>query len=192
MKHAHSLSLFVHAAPLILALVSLAPPASNAAAFKCKAADGKIEYSDRPCEVTKSTIAGPQGAKIDGQKSGPDPISELQKIFDEFEPTLCERERLAGEIDRATRNGELHSKPAAWAPKQEKLYNLNDQMAIFQERVGKYTRPAGVNSREIAAVRKFQMGLKNCDRPLPGKILPTKGQASTPPANVATTPPTKK
>lgn len=148
-----------------IALAILAPSSYAQAAYKCKSADGKIEYSDRPCDTSKSTLNAPGGMRADAGKPKVDGIAELQKIFSEFETPLCERERIAGEIDRATRSGELHANRRAWVAKQERLSNLNDQMAIFQERVSKITKPAGVDSAEVAAVRKFQRGLKSCDKP---------------------------
>lgn len=92
------------------------------------------------------------------------PMDQLQKIFTDFEPRLCEREALAAEIDRAHRSGDITKAPAAWRAKQDQLIELNDVMIDFQLRAGKITKPVGNDSAETAALRKFQAGLKTCEQ----------------------------
>ncbi|MCE2724153.1 MAG: DUF4124 domain-containing protein [Burkholderiales bacterium] len=146
----------------LLFILFLAPIGSAQAAFKCQGADGKIEYSDRPCDTTKNTLDKPNTNKGVQSKPIAVPMEQLQKLFADFEPRLCEREALAAELDRAGRSGEITKAPLAWRSKQDKLIELNDIMVEFKLRAGKITKPAGNGSAETAALRKFQAGLKTC------------------------------
>jgi hypothetical protein len=151
------------------------------AAFKCQGADGKIEYSDRPCDTTKNTLDKPNANK--GVLSRPigNPMEQLQKLFGDYEPRLCERELLAAELDRANRSGELTKSPAAWRPKQDKLIELNEVMVDFQLRAGKITKAAGNDSAETAALRKFQAGLKTCEQKIAAPSTPATPASSAMP-----------
>jgi hypothetical protein len=150
------------------------------AAFKCQGADGKIEYSDKPCDTTKNTLDKPTANK--GVQSRPigNPMEQLQKLFTDYEPRLCEREALSAELDRANRAGELTKSPAAWRVKQDKLIELNEVMVDFQLRASKITKPAGNDSAETAALRKFQAGLKACEQKAASAAAPAPATAAAP------------
>lgn len=130
--------------------------------YKCKGADGKIEYSDRPCDTNKESLSKPRSAG--GVISTPTiaPMAQLETLFTDFEPRLCEREKLANEVDIAQRSGELKKAEAVWKTKQERLNLLNDSLIEFQEKAGKVTKGRATDSAEMMAVRKFQSKLKNC------------------------------
>lgn len=130
--------------------------------YKCKSADGKIEYSDRPCDTSKELLSKPRSAG--GVTSTPTiaPMVQLDTLFTDFEPRLCEREKLASEVDMAQRSGALRAAEAIWKPKQERLNFLNDTLIEFQEKAGKVTRGKASDSAEMMAVRKFQSKLKDC------------------------------
>ncbi len=166
--------------PVLLVAV-LGVALSAHAAFKCQGADGKIEYSDRACDTNKNTVKKPNTNK--GVQSRPigNPKEQLEKLFADFEPRLCEREKLSAGIDAASRSGDMTKTPAVWRPKQERLLELNDVMVDFQTRAGKITKAAGNDSPETAALRKFQAGLRNCD----AKAAPAKADSTAP---VATSP----
>ncbi len=146
----------------LLCVLFLVPIGSAQAAFKCQGADGKIEYSDRPCDTTKNTLDKPNSNKGVQSKPIAVPMEQLQNLFTDFEPRLCEREALAAELERAHRSGEMSKAPAMWRIRQDKLIELNEVMIDFQLRTGKVTKPAGNDSAETAALRKFQAGLKTC------------------------------
>jgi len=143
-----------------LVLVFAAPAAQ--AAFKCQGADGKIEYSDRPCETNKNTLEKPTTNKGVQSRAIGNPMAQLEKLFTDYEPRLCEREALAFQLDAANRSGEVGKARDAWRPRQDKLIELNEVMVDFQLRANKITKPAGNDSAETAALRKFQAGLKTC------------------------------
>ncbi len=177
----------------VLVSVALTTTAGTAhAAFKCQGADGKIEYSDKPCDTTKNTLDKPTTNK--GVQSRPigNPMEQLQKLFSDYEPRLCERETLSSELDRANRSGELTKSPAAWRVKQDKLIELNEVMVDFQLRAGKITKAAGNDSAETAALRKFQAGLKACETKAPAAASATPAPAAIPaPAPAPAKPATK-
>ena len=137
------------------------PLSVMAANFKCKSADGKIEYSDRPCDTNKESLSQPRGQ---GVVSTPTVTSmtRLETLFADYEQRLCERETLATEVDIAQRSGELKKADAIWKPKQERLNFLNDTLIEFQEKAGKVTKGTASDSAEMTAVRKFQRKLKDC------------------------------
>jgi hypothetical protein len=171
----------------LLCALFLSSVGSAHAAFKCQGADGKIEYSDRPCDTTKSTLDKPNANKGVQSKPLAVPMEQLQKLFTDFEPRLCEREALAAELERANRSGEMTKAPAAWRVKQDKLIELNDVMIDFQLRAGKITKPAGNDSAETAALRKFQAGLITCEQrgivqPAAAPTATTKPATATPAA----------
>ena len=133
-----------------------------AANYKCKGADGKIEYSDRPCDTGKESLTQPRSAG--GVVSTPTiaPMVRLETLFKDYESRLCEREKLATEIDIAQRSGELKKAEATWKPRQERLSLLNDTLIEFQDKAGKVTKGTASDSTEMMAVRKFQRSLKDC------------------------------
>ncbi len=139
--------------------------AAMAANYKCKGADGKIEYSDRPCDTGKESLTQPRSAG--GVVSTPTiaPMARLESLFTDYELRLCEREKLATEIDIAQRSGELKKAEATWKPKQDRLSLLNDTLIEFQDQAGKVTRGTASDSTEMMAVRKFQRKLKDCGAP---------------------------
>ena len=136
-------------------------PGAMAANYKCKGADGKIEYSDRSCDTNKESLSQPRGQ---GVVSTPTvaPMTRLETLFADYEQRLCERETLATEVDIAQRSGELKKADAIWKPKQERLNFLNDTLIEFQEKAGKVTKGTTSDSTEMMAVRKFQRKLKDC------------------------------
>ena len=150
------------------------------AAFKCQGADGKIEYSDRPCDTNKNTLDKPNANKGVQSRAIGNPMAQLEKLFGDYEPRLCEREKLAAEIDRANHSGAMSKDPAAWRPRQDKLIEINEVMIDFQTRASKITKAAGNDSAETAALRKFQANLKTCEQ----RVAATKAEpaASVPAA----------
>ncbi len=151
---------------LLAALTLLAQSAQTvfAQSYKCKGADGRIEYSDRPCSTDKDQLLQPKSGGITS-KPLVQPMEQLQAAFKEYEARLCEREKLATEIDTANRAGEISNNTAAWKLKQDRLSNLNEVLIEFQGKTGKYTRGAGSDSPEATALRKFQSKLKDCAKP---------------------------
>ncbi len=138
------------------------PFTATAQNYKCKGSDGKIEYSDRPCDTNKESLNQPRTPG--GVVSAPtvSPIAKLESLFADYEPRLCEREKLATEVDMAQRSGALKSTEAVWTPKQERLSFLNDTLIEFQDKAGRITQGTGSDSKEMMAVRKFQRKLKEC------------------------------
>ncbi len=147
-------------AVLVVTLTLLAQ-AAIAQSYKCKGADGRIEYSDRPCSTDKDVLAQPKSATITSKPLAV-PMQQLEAAFKEYESRLCEREQLATEIDAANRAGEISKNAAAWKPKQDRLSDLNEILIEFQGKTGKITRAAGSDSPESTALRKFQTKLKDC------------------------------
>jgi hypothetical protein len=127
---------------------------------KCKGADGKIEYSDRPCVAEKS--ASSTSSTASGDKPVSPSIEKLNLLFAEYEERLCERERLANETDRAARNATLHL--PAWAAKEAKLRDLNEDLVQFQTKVSKFTSGKASDSEETMAVRQFQIKVRKCGK----------------------------
>ncbi|MFN7221608.1 MAG: DUF4124 domain-containing protein [Burkholderiales bacterium] len=162
---------------ILLAISTMFAPLPAMAAFKCQGADGKVEYSDRPCDTSKNTVNAPNANKGIQSRPAVNPMDQLEKLFTDFRPRLCEREALSAELDRANRSGEFGKQVDVWKPKQDKLLELNDVMVDFQQRASKITKPSGNDSKEMAALRKFQAGLKECIPPAP--------VAATPPAPTA-------
>ena len=132
-----------------------------AANYKCKGADGKIEYSDRPCDTSKESLSQPRGTGVVSTPAIAS-MTRLETLFTDYEPRLCERENLATEVDMAQRSGQLKSAEAVWKPKQERLNLLNDTLIEFQEKAGKVTKGTASDSAEMMAVRRFQIKLKGC------------------------------
>ncbi len=150
----------VHIVSLIAASVLFMPTAE--AAFKCQGADGKIEYSDRPCETNKNTLEKPRAnAGVQSRPIG-NPMDQLTKLFTDYEARLCEREKLEIELEQARFSGAIAKQPANWKIKQDRQIELNETLVDFQMRAGKITKAAGNDSKETAALRKFQLGLKEC------------------------------
>jgi Domain of unknown function (DUF4124) len=133
------------------------------AAYKCQGADGKVEYSDRPCDTSKNTLVKPRENNSVVSRSVGDPMAQLEKYFVAYEPRLCEREKVAAEIDGARQRGEIATQPAKWKTKMDRQAELNEVLVEFQARAGKITKAAGNDSHEMMAVRKFQLGLRTCD-----------------------------
>ena len=150
---------------LMASSVLLTSPFASAASYKCKGADGKIEYSDSPCDNSKEALSKPQSSGIASQPLGPPPMAQLEKLFTDYETRLCERERLSTEVDMANRAGEIGKDIAKWKTKQTELNTLNDILVEFQEKAGKITRATGRESPETQALRKFQGKLKECAKP---------------------------
>ena len=141
--------------------ILMSPSAALAANYKCKGADGKIEYSDRPCDTNKESLSQHQGSSAVSTPAV-SPLTRLETLFTDYEPGLCEREALATEVDVAQRSGELKKAEATWKPKQERLSFLNDSLIEFQEKAGKITKGTASDGAEMMAVRRFQRKLKDC------------------------------
>ena len=162
---------FIQIAPLTtLIAVAIAIPLATlshsvfAQSYKCKGADGKIEYSDRPCTPDKDVLAKPQATSSVSSKPATSPMQQLQTLFTDYEERLCEREKLSIELDKANRNGDSVKEKDVWKPKQERLNFLNDTLIEFQDKAGKVIKVAGTDSEESAALRKYQRRLKDCDK----------------------------
>jgi len=148
---------------LFFAVVAMvAASTATAQNYKCKGSDGKIEYSDRPCDANKESLNQPRAPGGVVTAPGVAPMVKLEGLFTDYEPRLCEREKLATEVDMAQRSGALKSAEAVWKPKQERLSFLNDTLIEFQGKAGRITQGTGSDSREMMAVRKFQRKLKEC------------------------------
>jgi Domain of unknown function (DUF4124) len=148
----------------VFTILSLVFFANNAhAAYKCQGADGKVEYSDRPCETTKNTLDKPKTNTGIVTRAIGNPMEQLDKLFVDYHARLCEREKLANEMSDASRKGDIAKQPAMWKVKQDRQIELNEVLVDFQSRAGKITSAAGNDSKETAALRKFQLSLKNCD-----------------------------
>ena len=130
--------------------------------YKCKGSDGKIEYSDRPCDTSKESLSQPRS--VGGVVSAPAvaPMVRLEALFADYQPRLCERETLAAEVDLAQRSGQLKTAETIWKPKQERLNLLNDTLIEFQDKAGKVTKGTASDSAEMMSVRRFQRKLKDC------------------------------
>ena len=153
---------------LILAFLSIIVSTlniSNAAAenHKCKGADGKIEYSDRPCVTEKPALSASSAtASAVSEKAASPAIEKLNLLFAEYEERLCQRERLANETDRAARNATLHL--PGWTAKEAKLRDLNEDLVQFQTKANKFTSGKPSDSEETMAVRQFQIKVRKCGK----------------------------
>lgn len=143
-----------------LAICFALPSTLRAENFKCKGADGKIEYSDRACDTSKESLTKPKSGAVSTPTS--EPMKQLETLLADYEPRLCERERLASEIDVAQRNGELKATPGRYALRQERLNLLNDTQIEFQDKARKITKGMVTDSPEMMSVRNFQRKLKGC------------------------------
>ena len=157
---------------LALTLIVSAFTLSAHAAYKCQGADGKVEYSDRPCETTKSTLDQPKASTGAVTRTVGNPMVQLEKLFVDYFARLCEREKLANEMSEASRKGEIAKQPAAWKVKQDRQIELNEVLVDFQARASVITKAAGVDSKEMSALRKYQLGFKNCDLAKPYLATP--------------------
>ena len=180
-----------YAKHITIILLGMSPAISAHAAFKCLGADGRVEYSDRPCEPAKSTLAKPRTTSASTSDVPLNPMAQLEKLFFDFSPRLCEREKLTDELATASRSGEIAKFPAAWRVKQDRQTELNEVRINFQQRAGKITATAGSDSKESIALRRFQQSLKNCDPTKPFVITPP-AVTSVAPAATPQTPPLKK
>ena len=152
-------SLFGFVAPAILLVMHTGAMAEN---YKCKSADGRIEYSDRPCDTSKESLSQPRAGAGVVATPAIAPLKRLEALFADYDFRLCERERLASEIEVAQRSGELKTAEARWKLRQERLTFLNDTLIEFQEKAAKITKGALSDSVEMMAVRNFQRKLKTC------------------------------
>jgi hypothetical protein len=135
---------------------------SNAIAqnHKCKGADGKVEYSDRPCVAEK--VASSTSSVASNDKPVSPLIEKLNLLFAEYEDRLCQRERLSNETDRAARSGTLHL--PEWSAKEAKLRDLNEDLVQFQGKASKFTSGKASDSEETMAVRQFQIKVRKCGK----------------------------
>ena len=149
----------------IFLLLSALLVAGTAAAqsYKCQGVDGKIEYSDRPCADGKQVLTDPtkKGASF---KPLVAPMERLKTLFADYEERLCEREKLATEIDVANRSGAMKQAPDDWKAKQEHLSQLNDTQIEFQDKASKITQPEGPESEVSKELRRFRTKLRDCGK----------------------------
>jgi membrane-bound lytic murein transglycosylase len=143
----------------LLLISSLYLTNASAENHKCKTADGKIEYSDRPCVIDKQTA--PASATNADKPTSPS-LERLNQLFAEYEERLCQRERLSNETDRAARNATLHL--PVWAAKEAKLRDLNEDLVQFQTKASKFTSGKASDSEETMAVRQFQIKVRKCGK----------------------------
>jgi hypothetical protein len=136
------------------------PSTARAESYKCKGADGKIEYSDRACDTSKESLTKAKSGAVSTPTS--EPMKQLETLLADYEPRLCERERLASEIDVAQRSGDLKATPGRYALRLERLNLLNDTQIEFQEKARKITKGMVTDSPEMMSVRNFQRKLKSC------------------------------
>ncbi|MBL8510975.1 MAG: DUF4124 domain-containing protein [Betaproteobacteria bacterium] len=148
---------------LTLSCLSLMAVAQS---YKCQTADGKIEFSDRPCDTNAKSLTKPKADEA-AAKPVAKVMDKLVAVFAEFEPRLCEREKLAAEVQMAHRSGEIKKAPEQWKAKQNQLSDLNDALVEFQEKASKLIAQAGNDSDESRALRKFQAKLKDCSKLAP-------------------------
>ncbi len=167
---------------LVLATAALLLVCGNAMAqsYKCQGADGKIEYSDRPCADGKAVLSDPTKK---GQAFKPliAPMERLNGLFTEYEERLCEREKLATEVDVANRSGTMKKDPEGWKVKQERLSFLNDTQVEFQEKASKITQGTNPESEENKELRRFRTKLRDCGK-LPEPPAPPPAPAKAAPA----------
>ena len=104
---------------ILVATLTLLAQSAIAQSYKCKGADGRIEYSDRPCATDKDVLAQPKPAGVTSRPLAV-PMQQLEAAFKEYETRLCEREQLATEIDVANRAGEI-SKNGGLVKDQEEV-----------------------------------------------------------------------
>jgi hypothetical protein len=135
---------------------------SASASHKCTGADGKVEYRDQPCgHVVAATTA-----KADSTKAAPAegiaPTDKYAALFSEFETKLCDRERLASEVDRAARSGKPQGPD--FKTKEDKLRELNDELVQFQGRLSRLTAGKAFESQEMVNVRQFQAKVRKCGK----------------------------
>lgn len=143
---------------LLLAMQSTA----NAQNYKCKGSDGKIEYRDRACETDKESLSKPRATAGVSTAPAIASMKQLETLLADYEQRLCERERLATEVDIAQRSGELKKAESLWKLRQERLNLLNDNLIEFQSKASKVTKGTASDSPEMMAVRNFQRKLKGC------------------------------
>ena len=159
-----------------------------AQSYKCKGADGKIEYSDRPCAVDKDVLSKPASASNSvAGKPVNTPLLKLGALFVDFEDRLCEREKLSTEIDKAQRSGELQKSDTTWKPKQERLNFLNDTLIEFQSKASKIISASKPDGDEPAALRKYQRRLKDCDKAKPSAFMFSEKPLESKPSEAKTT-----
>lgn len=150
---------------LVLSLLSIFLSALNsgnaiAQNHKCKGADGKVEYSDRPC-VAEKLASSTSSVASNGKPVSPS-IEKLGLLFADYEDRLCQRERLSNETDRAARSGTLHL--PEWAAKEAKLRDLNEDLVQFQGKASKFTGGKASDSEETMAMRQFQIKVRKCGK----------------------------
>ncbi len=170
----------VFASILLLLCASLLGANALAQSYKCQGADGKIEYSDRPCAEGKAILADPSKKSGASFKPMIAPMERLNTLFTEYHDRLCEREKLATEIDIANRNGTMKKGSDEWKAKEERLSLLNDTQVEFQEKAGKIAQPSGLESEESKELRRFRTKLRECGKIPEPPPAPPKAPAKAP------------
>lgn len=165
----------------IVTVLALSALPSAATSFKCKTADGKIEYSDSPCASDKQNLN--KKVTETAAKPEPAPMERLTTLMKAFEEPLCEREKLALELGQQSRLTPVQR--TALKPKFDRLAELNETQVDFQRQARKITEATGAQSPESTALRRFQSRVKQCPAGIPtttSVALPT----------TTTVPPTRK
>jgi hypothetical protein len=134
---------------------------SAAASNKCMGADGKVEYRDQPCGNASPASASKEKTDAVAKPSAA-PADKFSALFNDYEPRLCERERLASEVDRAARSGK--SQAADFKVKEDRLRDLNEDLIQFQAKLAKLTVGKAFESEEMVNVRQFQSKVRKCGK----------------------------
>lgn len=132
-----------------------------AASHKCRGADGKIEYRDQPCNTAHPASPSKEKPEVIA-KAPAAPADKFGALFDDYESRLCERERLASEVDRAARSGK--SQAADFKVKEDRLRDLNEDLIQFQSKLAKLTTGKAFESQEMMNVRQFQAKVRKCGK----------------------------
>jgi hypothetical protein len=134
---------------------------SAAASHKCMGADGKVEYRDQPC----GTVQVASTSKEKPEPAAKVPVAATDKfgaLFNDYESRLCERERLASEVDRAARSGKAQGPD--YKLKEDRLRDLNEDLIQFQSKLAKLTTGKAFESEEMVNVRQFQAKVRKCGK----------------------------
>lgn len=145
----------------VAAAVSSLTIFSAAASHKCLGADGKVEYRDQPCNTAQPTSTSKEKPDVIA-KASVAPADKFGALFSDYESRLCERERLASEVDRAARSGKAQG--ADFKVKEDRLRELNEDLIQFQAKLGKLTTGKAFESEEMVNVRQFQAKVRKCGK----------------------------
>lgn len=165
-----ALNIFLALTSTALAILSFSP--AWAASYKCKSADGKIEYSDSPCATDKQNLNKPVEAATKAPLTAMERLTLLMK---EYEEPLCEREKLALEMEK--HRNITPAERATLKPKYDRLTELAETQLTFQKQASKITQSTGAHSAESTALRKFQSKIKQCPGMKAAPVTPSRPAA---------------